>query len=190
MHTHKLNSITIILIGVAGERDIRTNNRSCDRRVTSSHANIPYHEKDKEMVHSIAFFYLASVMTTTLENFVIAHPQVALSHTDYGQHFYLGCGINILSSPAQRIQAFVEDEGSPYRFIIVGQLTSFRVVEDSVRHPPLFSPPLPPPPSLIEDVSLAISFQSTLVSCRRHLSFVKSSEAKWLHYRRSRRSTV
>jgi hypothetical protein len=72
-------------------------------------------------------------MTTSLEDFVIAHPQVTLSHTVYGQHFYLGHGVNILSSPAQRLQAFVEDEGSPYRFILVGQLTSFKVVEDSVR---------------------------------------------------------
>jgi hypothetical protein len=71
-------------------------------------------------------------MTTSLENFVITHPDVTLSHTEYGQHFYLGSKVNILSSPSQRLQSFVENEGSPYRFIIVGRLTSFKVVEDSV----------------------------------------------------------
>jgi hypothetical protein len=72
-------------------------------------------------------------MTTMLENFVFTHPDVTLSHTLYGQHFYLGSGVNILSSPNQRIQSYVENEGSPYRFLIVGQLKSFKVVEDAVR---------------------------------------------------------
>ena len=71
-------------------------------------------------------------MTTLLENYVVSHPYVTLSHTEYGHHFYLGCGVNILSSPCQRVQTFVENEGSLYRFIIVRQLMSFKVVEDAV----------------------------------------------------------
>ena len=71
-------------------------------------------------------------MATLLENFVITHPEVTLSHTDYGRHFNLGNGINILSAPTQRLQSFVEEGGTPYRFIVVGQLASFKVIEDSV----------------------------------------------------------
>ena len=72
------------------------------------------------------------MMATLLGNFVITHPEVTLSHTDYGHQFSLGPGTNILSTPTQRLQSFVEEGGSPYRFIVVGQLASFRVVEDSV----------------------------------------------------------
>jgi hypothetical protein len=73
-------------------------------------------------------------MTTLLNKFVLSHPSVTLSYTDYGRHFHLGYyGVNIPSSPTQRLQSFVELEGSPYRFIVVGQLMSFKVVEDSVR---------------------------------------------------------
>ena len=75
-------------------------------------------------------------MATLLENYVVTHPAVTLSHTDYGQHFYLGKGVNILSTPTQRLQSFVENEGSPYRFIVIGHLASFKVVEDSVRDAP------------------------------------------------------
>jgi hypothetical protein len=73
-------------------------------------------------------------MSTFLEDFVVAHPAATLSHTKYGQHFYLGYGVNIVSSPAQRLQFFVENgsEGTPYRFLIVGRLSSFKVVEDAV----------------------------------------------------------
>lgn len=72
-------------------------------------------------------------MSTTLENFVIAHPAVTLSHTDYGQQFHLGTGVHIVSSPTQRLQSFVENgTGSPHRFLIIGQLSSFRIVEDPV----------------------------------------------------------
>jgi hypothetical protein len=169
------------------ERNTRFNVKDHDSHVTGSHDNIPYHEKDEETDHPILSTCLAASMTTTLENFVIAHPQVTLSHTDYGQHFYLGCSINILSSPAQRIQAFVEDEGSPYRFIVVGQLTSFRVVEDSVRQGP--SPP-PPRASLTRNFSLDISCQSTLASCHHLPFFARCSEARWPHYRRSRKLTA
>lgn len=77
-------------------------------------------------------------MTTLLENFVITHPDVTLSHTNYGQHFHLGNSVNILSSPGQRVHSFVESEGAPYRFMIVGQLSSFKVVEDAVRVAPFF----------------------------------------------------
>ena len=72
-------------------------------------------------------------MTTFLENFLANHPGVTLSHTEYGKQFCLGNGINILSLPSQRVQTFVENEGAPYRFMIVGQLMSFKVVEDAVR---------------------------------------------------------
>ena len=75
-------------------------------------------------------------MTSTLENFMISHPAVTLSHTDYGLHFHLGNGVNILTTPSQRLQTFVEDDGtsggSPYRFLVVGRLASFKIVEDSV----------------------------------------------------------
>lgn len=71
-------------------------------------------------------------MSTSLKNFVNSHPTVTLSHTDYGRHFHLGKGVNIPSFPTQRLQTFVETEGLPYRFVVVGQLMSFKVVEDSV----------------------------------------------------------
>ena len=73
----------------------------------------------------------------TLENFIAAHPHVTLSHTNYGQHFYLGGDVSILSAPAQCLQAFVEEEGTPYRFLVVGRLASFRVVQDCVRQGPI-----------------------------------------------------
>ena len=75
-------------------------------------------------------------MTSTLENFMISHPAVTLSHTDYGLHFHLGNGVNILMTPTQRLQTFVEDDGTPgrssYRFLVVRRLASFKIVEDSV----------------------------------------------------------
>lgn len=71
-------------------------------------------------------------MISPLEDFVNAHPTVTLSHTHYGLHFHLGDGVNILSTPPQRLQSFVEDDGSPYRFIVVGKLSSFKIVEDTV----------------------------------------------------------
>lgn len=79
-------------------------------------------------------------MTSTLENFVISHPAVTLSHADYGLHFHIGHDVNIQTSPPQRFHYFVENdgspEGSPYRFIIVGRLASFKIVEDTVRVSP------------------------------------------------------
>jgi hypothetical protein len=77
-------------------------------------------------------FQLLTTMTSLLETFVSNHPDVTLSHTCYRQHFYLGRGINIVSSPPQCVRNFVEIEGSPYRFLIVGQVASFKVVEDAV----------------------------------------------------------
>lgn len=77
-------------------------------------------------------------MTSTLNGSTIPPPKVriiTLSHANYGRHFLLGNGINIPSSPMQRLHSFVALEGSPYRFIVVGQLMSFKVVEDSVRGP-------------------------------------------------------
>jgi hypothetical protein len=72
-------------------------------------------------------------MFSLLENFVTTRPDVTLSHAQYGNDFYLGCSVNILSSPTQRLRSFVENEGAPYRFVVVGQLSSFKVVEDAVR---------------------------------------------------------
>jgi hypothetical protein len=57
---------------------------------------------------------------------------VTLSDMEYGRHFHLGHGVKIPSSPSQRLQSFVNLEGTPYRFVLVGQLKSFKVVEDSV----------------------------------------------------------
>ena len=82
---------------------------------------------------------LSREMTALLENFVVSHPDVTLSHTFYGQHFYLGSSVNISSTPIQRVQSFVENEGSPYRFLIFGQLSSFKVVEDAVSPLPVIS---------------------------------------------------
>jgi hypothetical protein len=74
-------------------------------------------------------------MTTSLIKFVHSHPSVTLSFTEYERHFHLGYGVNIPSTPTQRLHSFVELEGSPYRFIVVGNLKSFKVVEDAVRVP-------------------------------------------------------
>jgi hypothetical protein len=72
-------------------------------------------------------------MTSTLENFVVSHPAVTLSDTDYGRQFHLGTGISISSSPSQRLQTFVENGGgAPYHFMVIGRLSSFKVIEDSV----------------------------------------------------------
>ena len=71
-------------------------------------------------------------MTLLLETFLQNHPDVTLSDTVYRQQFYIGCGVNISSSPAQCVRSFVEIEGSPYCFLIVGQVASFKVVEDAV----------------------------------------------------------
>ena len=57
---------------------------------------------------------------------------ITLSDMEYGRHFHLGHGVKIPSSPSQRLQSFVDSEGTPYRFIVVGQLKSFKVVEDAV----------------------------------------------------------
>ena len=82
---------------------------------------------------SLELFEHPPTMTTLLETFVINHPDVTLSHTDYKEHFHLGCGVNIVTAPTQRVHSFVETDGSPYRFLIVGQVASFKVVEDAVR---------------------------------------------------------
>ena len=81
-------------------------------------------------------YYLHTTMSRSLNESVIGFPSIrviTLSHTIYGRHFHLGDSVNIPSSPMQRLQSFVELEGTPYRFILVGQLMSFKVVEDSVR---------------------------------------------------------
>jgi hypothetical protein len=71
-------------------------------------------------------------MSTSLEDFIDSHPNITLCHTEYGRHFYLGGGVNISSSPTQRLQSFVDDDGPPFRFVIIGELMSFKVVEDPV----------------------------------------------------------
>ncbi|KAF8798656.1 hypothetical protein BYT27DRAFT_7264773 [Phlegmacium glaucopus] len=73
-------------------------------------------------------------MTTLLHKFVLSYPDVTLSHTEYGRHFHLGHGARLFSSPTQHIQSFVEIEGLPYRFIVVGRLMSFKVVDDPFGH--------------------------------------------------------
>ena len=78
-------------------------------------------------------------MSLMLEKFLRENPNMTLSDTCYGQHFHLGCAVNILSVPTQRLQSFIEKHGDPYKFIVVGQLASFKVVEDAVRTLPLFS---------------------------------------------------
>ena len=69
---------------------------------------------------------------------MIFHPAATLSHTDYGEHFHLRGGVNIQSSPTQWLRSFVKNEGTPYHFIIIGQLMSFKVIEDPVCTPSLF----------------------------------------------------
>ncbi|KAF8816195.1 hypothetical protein BYT27DRAFT_7248503 [Phlegmacium glaucopus] len=73
-------------------------------------------------------------MSTMLENFIFSYPDVTLAHAGYGRHFHLGHANLIFSTPRQRFQTFIDIEGIPYRFIVVGQLTSFRVIEDSFGH--------------------------------------------------------
>jgi hypothetical protein len=77
-------------------------------------------------------------MTTMLEDFLFSHPDVTLSNTRYGENFHLGSGASVMSSPVQRLRSFVENEGSPYRFFVVGRLTSFKVIEDVVGSPRLW----------------------------------------------------
>jgi hypothetical protein len=71
-------------------------------------------------------------MPMSLDDLVTAHPMITLSHIEYGRDFYLGRATNICTLPAQRVQTFVDTDRSPYRFLIVGRLMSFKVVEDSV----------------------------------------------------------
>lgn len=90
----------------------------------------------------LSLLRISSSMTLMLENFVMAHPSVTLSHADYGSQYHVGRGVNIQTSPPQRLHHFVENDGSPdgspYRFIIVGRLATFKIVEDSVRATLLF----------------------------------------------------
>ena len=70
-------------------------------------------------------------MTMLLENFCYE----SLGHytlTDYRHHFHLRSSVNIMSSPTQHLQSFVKSEGPAYWFIIVSQLMSYKVAEDSV----------------------------------------------------------
>lgn len=73
-------------------------------------------------------------MTTLLENFLCRHQTITLSGTVYGRDFQLGDGVKICTTPSQRLQSFIdlEGDGSSYRFIAVGKLMSFKVVEDPV----------------------------------------------------------
>ena len=71
-------------------------------------------------------------MSSSLENFVVTHPDVTLSHTEYGEHYFLGGAVNISTAPTQRLRNFVDHDGSPHRFFVVGELSTFKVIEDSV----------------------------------------------------------
>jgi hypothetical protein len=140
------------------------------------------------------FFFLGFLqrctMSLTLENFVISHPAVTLAHTDYGQHFHVGRGVNILTAPSQRLRSFVENDGSPdgspYRFIVAGQLASFKIVEDSVGGslPPPSSSPLPSLMFLVAkfghflSVSLGLAQSSAVFSeiFRRQLATLQKIE--------------
>lgn len=89
---------------------------------------------DFELSSHAVFEIFLSRMTTLLKNFVNSHPTFTLSKAEYGRHFHLGDGVNIPSSPTQRLHNFVETERTPrpYRFIVVGRLMSFKVVDDPV----------------------------------------------------------
>ena len=91
-----------------------------------------------------------------------------LSHTDYGCDFHLGgtSSVNILTSLTQCLQSFVENKGSPYHFIVVGQLASFKIVEDAVSCILFFCFFFCNLPYKLTQwtISLDISFQSTLAS--------------------------
>ncbi|KAF8814987.1 hypothetical protein BYT27DRAFT_7249570 [Phlegmacium glaucopus] len=73
-------------------------------------------------------------MTTRLETFIFSYPDVTLAHAGYGRHFHLGHANSIFSTPRQQFQSFIDIEGTPYRFIVVGQLSSFKVIEDLFGH--------------------------------------------------------
>jgi hypothetical protein len=123
-------------------------------------------------------------MTTLLKDFVNSHPTVALSNANYGRHFHLGHGVNIPSSPTQRLHMFVETEGTPYRFIVVGCLMSFKVVEDSVRRP-WFKFINFETASILHYcvLSLDIIFQSTLVNLKHRHRSQMSFLASYTHYK-------
>jgi hypothetical protein len=72
-------------------------------------------------------------VVTLLENLVQSNPTSSLAHSEYGRHYVLENGFYIYTSPSQRLRSFVDAEGSPCRFIVVGQLASFKIVEHSVR---------------------------------------------------------
>ena len=71
-------------------------------------------------------------MSMILKKFLRDNPAMTLSDTRYGKHFHLGHAVNILSVLTQRLQSFIESHGEPYKFLVVGQLASFEVVEDAV----------------------------------------------------------
>jgi hypothetical protein len=60
------------------------------------------------------------IMPMSLEDFVEQHPMVTLSQVEYGHDFGLGRGIHVGTTPTQRVQSFVNAEGVPYRFMVVG----------------------------------------------------------------------
>lgn len=134
------------------------------------------------------FFHSTSIiMGSSLNKTTKPYPTtIMLSHTDYGRHFHLGYGINIPTSPSQRLQSFVQSEGLPYRFVMVGQLMSFKVVEDPVCTPYLSNTD---PILCYWESSLVIIFQSTSVNFKAHRLTQRCFPASLLRYKALRRLT-
>ncbi|KAF8798367.1 hypothetical protein BYT27DRAFT_7264937 [Phlegmacium glaucopus] len=70
-------------------------------------------------------------MVSMLHDFVLCYPAVTLAYAQYGQDFHFGNASQLLSSPMQHFQSSVESDGSAYHFIVIGQLTGFKVMDDS-----------------------------------------------------------
>lgn len=71
-------------------------------------------------------------MSALFENLLRTRSAGTLSHSDLGDIFFLGTGINIMSSPAQCLHSFVKRGGVPFKVVVFGRLSSFEVIEDAV----------------------------------------------------------
>ncbi|KAF8798479.1 hypothetical protein BYT27DRAFT_7343435 [Phlegmacium glaucopus] len=121
--------------------------------VIGSETYIPFEEKCKEQLRANPFnacgvghihfvrylnhLYQSNkntfilIMATMLKDFILASPNVSLSHARYGHDFQFGNSMCLFSSPMQHFRFAVELEGSENCFIVLGQLAGFKIVEDS-----------------------------------------------------------
>lgn len=124
------------------------------------------------------------IMSALFENLLRTRSAGTLSHSDLGDNFFLGTGINIMSSPAQCLHSFVKRGGAPFKVVVFGRLSSFEVIEDAVslflflqRVSLCFSP-------FFLCTSLDISCLSTCANFCQRLVLPRCIIISWKHYKK------